>query len=300
MEKKRSEKIFIPGFLFIVFAFFVFFPAPGNAQDVNISVSASVKSTSTPPIPPDEPQPPTDGSYIPPETEVVFRGKAFPSALVTILKNGSVIASFKADQYGNFERRASGMPGGIYNFGIFAEDTDGLKSETLNFSLAVIERRITTVSNIFVPSTISLFPQTVVEGEEVRAFGQTFPGSKIRIFISPSDFTKETTSTNQGKWSLQIETKSMSEGEYKVKSKSYFGEGEQSGFSKELPLKIVKKEKACNGADLNLDKKVDLVDFSILLYFWEQESPENRCADINSDKIVDIIDFSIMMYQWNG
>jgi len=112
--------------------------------------------------------------------------------------------------------------------------------------------------------------------------------------------TKETIASNQGKWSFDLDTDSLQEGEYKVKNKSFFGEGEQSVFSQELSFKITKKSAICKGADLNIDGKVDLVDFSILLYFWEQEKPANRCADINSDGIINIIDFSIMMYQWTG
>ena len=56
----------------------------------------------------------------------------------------------------------------------------------------------------------------------------------------------------------------------------------------------------CKGADLNFDGKVNIIDFSILLYFWGQTKPANIYADINFDGIVNIIDFSIMMYQWTG
>jgi len=51
--------------------------------------------------------------------------------------------------------------------------------------------------------------------------------------------------------------------------------------------------------DINNDGYVDIVDFSILLYFWGQTNPSNPCADINRDGIVDIIDFSIMLYWWS-
>ena len=49
--------------------------------------------------------------------------------------------------------------------------------------------------------------------------------------------------------------------------------------------------------DLNKDGKVNLVDFSILLYYWKTTHHE---ADINIDGIVDLADFSIMMYCWTG
>lgn len=51
--------------------------------------------------------------------------------------------------------------------------------------------------------------------------------------------------------------------------------------------------------DLNKDTKVNLQDFSILMYYWLQTEPENPCADINKDGIVDLKDFSIMLYWWS-
>jgi len=56
---------------------------------------------------------------------------------------------------------------------------------------------------------------------------------------------------------------------------------------------------ACNGADFNRDKKVNSVDFSILLAFWKAIFPfANPCVDVNSDKKVNSVDFSILLSQW--
>lgn len=56
---------------------------------------------------------------------------------------------------------------------------------------------------------------------------------------------------------------------------------------------------SCNGADFNADTKVNSVDFSILLAFWQNRPPfRNPCVDINKDNRVNSIDFSILLYQW--
>lgn len=56
---------------------------------------------------------------------------------------------------------------------------------------------------------------------------------------------------------------------------------------------------SCDGADFNGDSKVNSVDFSILLAFWQKQPPfKNPCVDINKDSRVDSIDFSILLYQW--
>lgn len=55
---------------------------------------------------------------------------------------------------------------------------------------------------------------------------------------------------------------------------------------------------AIRPSDLNEDRKVDLIDFSILLYNYG--APINKKADLNNDRVVDLVDFSIMLYWWTG
>lgn len=57
----------------------------------------------------------------------------------------------------------------------------------------------------------------------------------------------------------------------------------------------------CDGADFNHDKKVNSIDFSILLAFWKTASPfRNPCIDVNKDQKVNSVDFSILMYEWGS
>ena len=56
-------------------------------------------------------------------------------------------------------------------------------------------------------------------------------------------------------------------------------------------------EAVCAEADLNGDGRVNITDFSILLYHW---GTDNECADQNQNGVVDLIDFSVMMYYWTG
>jgi hypothetical protein len=53
-------------------------------------------------------------------------------------------------------------------------------------------------------------------------------------------------------------------------------------------------------ADFNCDKKVNSIDFSILLYYWKATPPfKNQYVDINKDTKVDSVDFSILLYEWD-
>jgi hypothetical protein len=51
-------------------------------------------------------------------------------------------------------------------------------------------------------------------------------------------------------------------------------------------------------ADINCDGKVNLVDFSIM-YFWYEKRPVPVRVDLNRDGTVNIFDFSIMAYYWS-
>ena len=278
------------------------FPALGYCQTptVNISVSAEVAGEVIPPPPP----PPGGGGVVPPSppAKVVFEGRAYPNAFLTIFKNNVVTATFFAEESGLFTKELTGVQGGVYNFGILAEDTEGRKSVTLSFSVSILGGRTTTISGIFISPTISLIPTQVERGSRVNIFGQAFPESQINIFVSSlKETVKESISDEKGNWSYKLNTASLEEREHEARAKALFEDGEQSPFSHTLSfLVLAPGALVCEGADLNFDGEVNLIDFSILLYFWGQSNPSNRCADINFDNIVDLVDFSIMMYWWTG
>lgn len=309
-------------FWLFLFAILISFPFLAKAdQQVNITVSALVNSTTTGPSCGDGT---CNGSetcsscetdcgecggggggggggtiIIPSATKVVFKGRAYPLANLTLSKNGGVIATFKAQTSGLFEREISGIAAGTYNFSIFGEDTDGRKSVTLGFTVGILADRTTTISGIFLSPTIDLGPTQVEKGNPINILGQAFPESQINIFIASKEIVKEASANMLGKWTYKLDTTPLEEAEHEARAKALYGTGEQSSFSQTLSFLVVKKGGlVCKGADLNFDGKVNLIDFSILLYYWHQTNPANICADINQDGIVNLVDFSIMMYYW--
>ena len=290
MQKTKSLWIWFLGIILLFCLILGFSQTKAVTSTVEISVTAQVGVLPPPPLPPGVGVPP-------PPAEVIFKGMAYPNAFLTILKNGGVAATFKAEPSGLFEKKLTGIWEGTHTFGIRAEDTEGRESVTQSFTVTLIRGTITTISRIFIPPTIELFPPEVGKGETLNIFGQVFPESQVDIFISPGEIVKKTIASPQGKWSFKLDTAVLKEGEYKVQAKALFGEGKQSPFSQTLSFSVITK---CKGADLNFDGKVNIIDFSISLYFWGQTKPANTCADINFDGIVNIVDFSIMMYQWTG
>ena len=80
-----------------------------------------------------------------------------------------------------------------------------------------------------------------------------------------------------------------------------FRVGDKDILAGKLPSIFAPAAPVCNkNGDINNDKKVNIVDFSIMLYFWKQSNPSNSCADINKDGIVNLFDFSVMLFWWTG
>ncbi len=60
-----------------------------------------------------------------------------------------------------------------------------------------------------------------------------------------------------------------------------------------------KEVKECTRiADLNCDSYVDLIDFSIMYYWYEKDNPPER-VDLRPDGEINIFDFSVMAYYWS-
>ena len=79
-----------------------------------------------------------------------------------------------------------------------------------------------------------------------------------------------------------------------------FGQGEQakSGYSRAVNFYIGARDvEGPISADLNKDGRVNLADFSILLFHW---NTDHGIADLNQDGRVSLTDFSIMLFQWTG
>jgi len=298
IKMRKTRLIFI---IFILFFLTINLSYCRADSTVNISVTATVQDAGQDPGP--GPETPSGGgggaAIVISPGKVILKGRAYPNAFLTILKNGKVAATLFAEKSGLFEKELTGVRAGVYTFGIFAEDSEARQSITLSFTVSVLAQMTTTISGIFISPTIALTSTQVEKGNIVDILGQAFPESQVNIFISSEETIKTTDASENGKWSYKLNTGFLEEAEHKARAKAVFGEGEQSPFSQTLSFLVVSPGAlVCQGADLNFDSKVNIIDFSILLYFWEQTKPSNKCADINFDRRVDIIDFSIMMYQW--
>ena len=247
------------------------------------------------------------GGYTPSsETKVIFTGRAYPKSTVTLLKDAQIVATTIAGSDANFQISLSGVSAGNYIFSLYSEDNKGNRSSLLTFPLTVTFGVTTNVTNIFIAPTIDIDKSEVRRGEDIAIFGQSAPQADIIILVSSDEeFFAKTISDKNGIYLYNFDTAVLDYGSHYTKSKASIANQIISSFSyvinfkvgtktvlKELIAKIVK-------ADLNDDKKVNLIDFSVAAYWYKRLSPPQN-VDLNKDGKVDLVDFSIMAYYWTG
>lgn len=242
------------------------------------------------------------GGGTPPVTaaKVILQGMAYPLADITVLKDGQVATTLTADEQANFKATLTNLTAGTYTFGLWAEDSQGRRSITFSFTVTISSNITTTIGGIFIPPTIELEKTSVAKGETLNILGQTAPESEVSVNIESSEtIVEEVVADTAGDWACTLDTSPLREGAHIARAKAESPAGLLSSFSKVLNFYIGQYgvEEVCPKADFNKDGKTNLVDFSIMLFWWGKFNP---CVDQNQDSIVNLPDFSILMYWWSG
>jgi hypothetical protein len=239
-----------------------------------------------------------------PVTMVVFAGIAYRENLVTLLKDAQLAATIVAGPDARFQISLNGLSAGSYIFSLYGEDSQGRRSNLFTFPITVTAGVVTTISGIFIAPTIDVDKAEVKRGDNITILGQSAPDAVVTIAVNSDEETFVTAQANsQGAYVKQFDTAPLEIGDHITKAKAASGEqispfGLAVGFN--VGTKNVGKENICAiKADLNGDCRVNLVDFSILAYWYQRANPP-RPLDLNDDGIINIVDFSIMAYYWTG
>jgi len=306
MAQIQNHRFFL--FFFVFFIILGLTVSPLFLKAENLSVTVYVKSK-TPPLPPGG----GGGGGGPPPaiTQAIFRGKAYPSSKVTLLKDGQIAARLPTSPDASFEISLSGLSAGTYNFGVWLEDQEGNKSLTQNFVVTITAGVTTIISGIFLPPTISVDKIEVKRGEILNILGQTLPQAAVTIVInSEEEIIKKTEADKNGIWLYKFDTTEVNYGSHLAKSRADY-QNDYSNYSNSVSFKVsnktiyIPKIKKCpSKGDLNNDCRVNLVDFSITAYWYKRTLTSYARTEIDSklkpDGKIDLVDFSILAYYWTG
>lgn len=260
---------------------------PVRAATENVTITATVVE---------------ENPYIPNPT-VQFSGLAAASASVMVSRNGTLVATQTATSGGNFSITLSDEPVGQIAYLISATDLAGAALAPVTFALNLALGTNTIVSGVFLGPSIAVDRTSVKLGQFVTVSGSTVPNSAVTVSVnSVQAYSYTVTADGQGQWSKLVNTQEVGVGTHTASARSVYGGSQVSAESATVSFAVNPLEQ-CDGkksADLNCDGRVNLTDFSILLYFWQQTTPSNSRADINANGRVDVVDFSIMLYQWTA
>lgn len=270
-------------------------------------------ATGTPATPPPPPPPSSsggglgvrDGSVsIKNQTKVTLDGKAYPGAYVHILQDGKQVSVVPASQKGDFHYETSEITPGPVVFGFWAEDSKKTRSITLTTTFQVIQNAATTISGILLPPTIDTDKKTLPLGEKLGIFGEDLPDAAIFLSVD-SDIISATGTPvlSNGKWNISFDTAGLkNESLHTVKAQSEITladkSAKRSGFSQSVGFYVGTKDIGeVVSSDTNHDGKVNIVDFSVLLFYWDTSEVT---VDFNHDGKVNLTDFSILLFNWTG
>jgi hypothetical protein len=188
--------------------------------------------------------------------------------------------------------------------GFWSLDANRVRSITYNTTFDVTQGAITNVSGVLIPPTLSVNTATINPGDTIIFSGQTIPNAKVEVHIDNSAPVLTTTSGPNGIWTLSYQTTGLSAKEHTARARFILGSGTlttESSFSTTLQLFVGVAGRASTPSDLNRDGTINLIDFSILIFWWQTSGGDsNPKADINGNGNVGLEDFSILLFNWTG
>lgn len=326
-------------YYFVVRAHDAFSVAIATSTEVS-DIPSAPAIPPAPPSPPAAPSaPPAPPAVEVPSA--TFTGRAYPNAPVTVLRDGSVVARSRADLRGNFSISLDPLPSGFYNFALAAEDSAGRRGASVSLRVEVIAGQTTSIAGIFLPPTLDADHLSVRQGDPLQLFGESYPDAEVAIFLHDElgglqgDIVRNTRADRSGRFRMALDSSELFLSAYSARGRAS-ADGETSSPSAPvffvvgertipkvpgalppaelipglppgvLPPSEIIRERIRRGcairADFNCDGRVDLIDFSILIFWWQKElaAPVRDIVDLTADGRVDLSDFSVLIYYWTG
>jgi len=237
---------------------------------------------------------------------VSLRGIAYPGSMVVLMRDGQIISQTQAGEDAVFLFDIDRVTPGAYTYGVWSRDTHGNRSIVYTFTIPVANGVGTVISGIFLPPTISFDKSQVRQGDTIRLFGETAPQARLHVSVgSAKTLVRELVAEQNGSWTYYLDTSLLEYGRHTVTSKAFVGEV-KSGTSTMIQFTVgdqtvLKAASVPVTVDLNGDSRVNIVDFSIMAFWYKRPLTETGArSDLNHDNKVDLKDFSILAYYWTG
>lgn len=287
--------------------------AQASAAPLNLTVEVlSSSTTTTPPTPP-----PVlggggggggrRGSEVTASTSVAVSGRAYPLSRVVVLKDGGVAVSTIAGPDAAFSATLTRISAGTHTISVYAEDDRQNRSTLFSFPIKVTSGATTAVGGIFLSPTIGLDKAKVRQGDPLTVFGRTAPHSDVTLlFHSAQETAARTRADGSGAYLYSLDTTFLEEGDHTAQSRSATT-SQVSPLSQKVSFAVGAENVVqapalgCGSrGDVNCDVRINLVDYSVLAYWYRRDGALPSGVDLNGDGAVTLVDFSILAFYWTG
>ena len=263
-------------------------------------------------------------------TTMTFTGRSSPNAQITITEGGVTAGTTLTDSSGLFSKSLLFQEPEVHDYSLYATDTNGTNTSTINYSVSLIAGTETTLSNIILPATVSISGTGIARGDALRIFGLAVPSSTITIFIigTGTDINKTTTSDVNGSWEYSFDTSVLSVGSFYTYVKVSTTDGYQSESSENKNFEMHPAPTATPGLstgivtptitdtavltptptpglfsflqpfDVDGNGKLEIAEVFDAMRIWVGlwRNNEGKTCDLNNDQICKFFDFSILLY----
>jgi hypothetical protein len=236
---------------------------------------------------------------------VTLSGFTFPNARLTLLRDGVVATTLIANPDGTFQITINNLNFGNYQISIYAADSTGITSAPHTINVSAHSSQPYVYSNIIIPPTIKASQTFVGTGKPFNVTGYAPPGATVTLDNPGNAEMGSALADSTGFYRIEA-LASLPPGMYFMRTIARLG-NVSSLFSRPIQMLVFSGDNppvtpppqfgTC--VDYNKDGRVNLIDFSILL-FWFGNSNAPAAIDCNSDRVIDLKDFSILMYFWTG
>ena len=273
------------------------FAVAGSAVSERMQVNY-VEVVVTYTVPESEGIPPPPGTGIP--RAATFSGRAYPGSTIELLRRSAdndfvkIGAENTEITYeGNFTITHTGLSDDDFFFALRATDQDGRQTGIVSFIVDLGTGNQLSVTDILMPPTVGLTATAVTQGEQLVVTGYGSLNNTIELQIDETLFVTLPID-RYGVYFLATTTDQFALGTHYVQARQVDRTGPTSSFSFPQAFQISQLKNP--QADFNRDGKIDISDWSILLYRWgsSDQSLRNQ-IDLDGNGVVDIADLSIFL-----
>ena len=255
-------------------------------------------------------QPALPEEELPPQTTVTFSGYA-ALGMIHILEDGSEVGTSIVNSDGTFAVTVENADPGVHVFSVYVVDGALRQSQAFLTTLTILSETATLVDRIILPPTVEIDQTTVDRGQPITLRGAAVPGGAVLVSLFFGETARFSTTTvdSLGNYVQVISTTGFPLGSYRLQVQAGVLQlGIISPRGQFIPI-IVASPQLRLRADLDIDGRVDSVDFATMLFWYRELNAGRRPTpataprqnpDLNGDSRVTLTDFSILAFYWTG